>query len=123
MSLAAITRLISILITLLAMYRAQQRSFALSVAQNIKSFVGSQTIAKRIQNSGLTHAIDPDQICDLLDVQKIVCKIVPIDQPQAVQCDHVSSSSPAFRYLFSSSIVASLDAFSTLSGKARITVG
>ena len=83
MALAAVSGAALILIPLLAVYRAQQGPFAFAVAQGVEVFVGGQTIAQGIQNGGLAHAVDPDEVGDLLDIQQIVGKIVPVDEPQA----------------------------------------
>ena len=121
--LAAVPGPVPLPVPLLAVHRAQQGPLALPVSQRIEVLIGGQAVAQGVQDGGLPHPVYPDEIGDLLDVQQVVGKIVPVDQPQAVQSDHSSSSSPAFRYLFSSSMVSSRDAFSTLSGRARITVG
>ena len=107
MPLAAVPGTVSVLIPLFAVYRAQQCSLALAVAQGVEAFARGEAIPQGVQDRGLAHTVDADQIGDL----------------QAAQCNHTSSSSPALRYLSSAAAVSSLDDFRTLSGNARITVG
>ena len=123
MPLTAVSGTVSVLIPLFAVYRAQQRPLALAVAQGVEAFACGEAIPQGVQDRGLAYAIDTDEIRDLLDIQKVVGKIMPVDQPQSVQRYHASSSSLVFRYLSSAASVSSLDGFRILSGSARMTVG
>ena len=96
MSFAAVSGAVTVLIPLFAVYRTQQRPLAFAVAERVEVFAGGQTITQGVQDRGLTDAIHTDQIRDLPDIQNIIGKIMPVDQPQAVQRYHTSSSSLVF---------------------------
>ncbi|CAN3970810.1 Transcriptional regulator kdgR, partial [Dysosmobacter welbionis] len=74
MPLAAVPGTVSVLIPLFAVYRAQQCSLALAVAQGVEAFARGEAIPQGVQDRGLAHTVDADQIGDLLDIQKVVDK-------------------------------------------------
>ena len=86
---------VSILTALLGVDGALQGAAALFIAQGIEIAVGGQAVADGVQDGGLAHGVDADHIGQAGTVEGDVLKVVPVDELQAFQFYHSSTSTAA----------------------------
>ena len=83
---------VGVFAALLGMDGTLQGAAALLVAQRVEIAVGGQAVADGVQNGGLAHGVDADHISQAGTVKGDIFKVVPVDEFQAFEFDHSSSS-------------------------------
>ena len=68
---------------------------ALFIAQRIEAAVGGQAVADGVEDGGLAHGVDADHVGQPGAVEGHVLKVVPVDELQAFQFYHSSTSTAA----------------------------
>ena len=86
---------VGVLAALLGVDRALQGAAALFVAEGVEVAVGGQAVADGVEDGGLAHGVDADHIGQPGAVEGHVLKVVPVDELQAFQFYHSSTSTAA----------------------------
>ena len=86
---------VGVLAALLGVDRALQGAAALFVAESVEVAVGGQAVADGVEDGGLAHGVDADHVGQPGAVEGDVLKVVPVDELQAFQFYHSSTSTAA----------------------------
>ena len=86
---------VGVLAALLGVDRALQGAAALFVAESVEAAVGGQAVADGVEDGGLAHGVDADHVGQPGAVEGDVLKVVPVDELQALQFYHSSTSTAA----------------------------
>ena len=86
---------VGVLAALLGVDRALQGAATLFVAEGVEVAVGGQAVADGVEDGGLAHGVDADHVGQPGTVEGDVLKVVPVDELQAFQFYHSSTSTAA----------------------------